>query len=101
LKSADHANIATREGITRARVTQVMGMLNLAPEIQKHILSLPDMVRRPATTGSSFYPLRQSSLPSPDLLILAVSCPPWIEKTDWPQRPFPRFHRKTQAGRSL
>ena len=51
LESGDAANqaaIARREGITRARVTQVMGMLRLAPEIQQHVLSLPDMVRRPA-----------------------------------------------------
>jgi hypothetical protein len=44
------ADIARREGITRARVTQVMGLLRLAPEIQEHILSLPDMARRPAIT---------------------------------------------------
>jgi len=44
------AEIAQREGITRARVTQVMGLLRLAREIQEHVLSLPDMVHRPAIT---------------------------------------------------
>jgi hypothetical protein len=39
--------IARREGLTRARVTQVMGLLRLAPEIHQHILSLPDRARRP------------------------------------------------------
>ncbi|HEU5170324.1 MAG TPA: hypothetical protein VFU46_07290 [Gemmatimonadales bacterium] len=45
---SNQAAIARREGITRARVTQVMGMLRLAPEIQPQILSLPDGVSRPA-----------------------------------------------------
>ena len=50
LGSADatnQADIACREGITHARVTQVMGMLRLAPEVQQHILSMPDMVLPP------------------------------------------------------
>ncbi len=42
------AEIARREGITRARVTQIMAMLRLAPEIRKQILSMPRMVGRPA-----------------------------------------------------
>ena len=41
------AAIARREGITRARVTQVLGMLRLAPEIQQHILSMPKTAGRP------------------------------------------------------
>jgi len=32
------AEIARREGLTRARVTQVLDLLRLAPEIQEHIL---------------------------------------------------------------
>jgi len=35
------AEIARREGITRARVTQVMGLLRLAPEIRQSILTGP------------------------------------------------------------
>ncbi len=42
----NQAEIARREGITRARVTQVTGMLRLAPEIQQRILSIPKMVSR-------------------------------------------------------
>jgi hypothetical protein len=42
----NQAAIARREGITRARVTQIMGMLRLAPEIQSKILSMPGGVRR-------------------------------------------------------
>jgi hypothetical protein len=42
------ATIARREGITRARVTQIMALLRLAPEIREHILNMPDAVGRPA-----------------------------------------------------
>ena len=51
--------IARREGITSARVTQVMGMLRLAPEIQQHILSMPNMVHRPAVTERALRPIAQ------------------------------------------
>lgn len=50
---------AFREGITLARVTQVMGMLRLAPEILQHILAMPDMVRRPAVTERALRPIAQ------------------------------------------
>jgi hypothetical protein len=53
------AEIARREGITRARVTQVMGLLRLALEIQEHVLSLPDMIRRPAITERALRPIAQ------------------------------------------
>ncbi len=36
-----------------------MGMLRLAHEIQHHVLSLPDMVRRPAITERALRPLAQ------------------------------------------
>jgi hypothetical protein len=49
-KFADQAEIARREGITRGRVTQIMAMLRLAPEIQKQILSMPDIAGRPPVT---------------------------------------------------
>jgi hypothetical protein len=60
LESGDIANqssIAQQEGITRARVTQVMALLRLAPEIQDHILSLPDMDHRPAITERALRPI--------------------------------------------
>lgn len=56
---ANQATIARQEGITRARVTQVMGMLRLAPEIQQHILSMPNVVRRPAITERVLRPIAQ------------------------------------------
>jgi hypothetical protein len=58
-EASNQAAIARREGITRARVTQVMGMLRLAPEIQQHVLSLPDMVRRPAISERALRPIAQ------------------------------------------
>ena len=49
-KVISQADIACQEGITRARVTQVMGLLRLAPEIQEKILALPcSLHRRPVT----------------------------------------------------
>jgi len=62
-EASNQAAIARREGITRARVTQVMGLLRLAPEIQQHILSLPDMVHRPAVTERALRPIAQNPDP--------------------------------------
>jgi hypothetical protein len=60
-KIASQADIARQEGLTRARVTQVMGMLRLAPEIQEQILSLPDTVRRPRVTERTLRPIGTSA----------------------------------------
>jgi hypothetical protein len=57
-KVASQAEIARQEGITRARVTQVMGMLKLPPEIQERILSLPDTLNRPSVTERMLRPIR-------------------------------------------
>ncbi|MFC1573480.1 hypothetical protein ACFL6M_07790, partial [Candidatus Eisenbacteria bacterium] len=62
--AANQAEIARREGITRARVTQVMKMLYLAPEIQRHILSMPDVVRRPSITERALRPIAQIPVPT-------------------------------------
>ncbi len=53
------AEIARREGITRARVTQVMRLLRLAPEIREKILALPETVGRPAVTERALRPVAQ------------------------------------------
>lgn len=58
-EASNQAAIACQEGITRARVTQVMGLLRLAPDIQQQILSLPEMVRRPAITERVLRPIAQ------------------------------------------
>jgi len=51
------ADIANREGITRARVTQVIGLLRLAPEIKERILSLPDTKHRCPITEPMLRPI--------------------------------------------
>lgn len=38
---ADQAELARVEHVTRARLTQIMNMLNLAPDIQEAILMMP------------------------------------------------------------
>jgi hypothetical protein len=42
---ADYAEIASLGGVTRARVTQVMNLLHLAPDIQESLLFLPRVER--------------------------------------------------------
>jgi hypothetical protein len=51
------AEIARREGITRARVTQIMALLRLAPEIQEWILTMPEVVGRPAISERALRPI--------------------------------------------
>jgi len=47
---ANQAEIARREGVTRARVTQIMGMPRLAPLIQEKIFTSPGTLHsRPVT----------------------------------------------------
>ena len=55
----NQAAIACSEGITRARVTQVLGLLRLAPDVQERVLSLPDMVVRRAITERALRPITQ------------------------------------------
>lgn len=62
--AANQTDIAPREGLTRARVTQVMGMLRLAPEIQRHILSMPETTRRcPEISERALRPIGQLENP--------------------------------------
>jgi len=56
--NATQAEIACQEGITRARGTQIPGMLRLAPEIQERILSLPNTIRRRAVTERLLRPIK-------------------------------------------
>lgn len=55
-KVPNQAEIARQEGLTRARVTQILSLLSLAPEIQKYILSMPAMVEMPSVTERSLRP---------------------------------------------
>ena len=54
---ASQAEIARREGVTRARVTQIMGLLRLAPEIQGKILALPDNFHSSSVTERILRPI--------------------------------------------
>lgn len=56
-KIASQVEIASSEGITCGRVSQVLGMLRLAPEIQKRVLTLPASVRRTAITERLLRPI--------------------------------------------
>jgi hypothetical protein len=56
-KIASQAEIANGEGITCARVSQVLGMLRLAPEFQKRVLTLPVSVRRTSITERLLRPI--------------------------------------------
>ena len=50
---ANYSEIATLGHVTRARVTQIMNLLNLAPDIQEEILFLPR-----TRTGRDIFHLR-------------------------------------------
>lgn len=54
---ASQADIARRKGITRARVSQVMRMLRLAPQIQEQILTMSHGICRPSISGRLLRPV--------------------------------------------
>ena len=54
---ANQADIARQEGISRARVTQIMGMLRLVPKIREQILSMPEMGHRPPISERMLRPI--------------------------------------------
>jgi ParB-like chromosome segregation protein Spo0J len=58
-EALSQADIARREGVTRARVTQVMGILRLAPEIRQRILAMPDVPGRQPVTERTLRPIAQ------------------------------------------
>jgi hypothetical protein len=54
---ASQADIAQCEGITHAQVTQILMLLRLTPEIQKHILDMPKSTDRPTITECNLRPI--------------------------------------------
>jgi len=56
----NQSDIARREGISRVRVTQVMWMLRLAPEIQERVLAMPETLHRPAISERALRRLAQT-----------------------------------------
>ena len=63
----DYAEIARRTGLTRARVTQIVDLMLLAPEIQEQILSsgFVDDVRERTLRGSAPTPSWEAQLLTP------------------------------------
>jgi hypothetical protein len=53
----DYAEIARLGGVSRARVSQIMDLLNLAPEIQEEILFLPRVVGKEEVTERQTRPV--------------------------------------------
>ncbi|MBI5599026.1 MAG: hypothetical protein HY890_04740 [Deltaproteobacteria bacterium] len=53
------AKLARELGITRARMTQILNLLNLAPEIQDYILSMPPVNGKPPISERSLRPITQ------------------------------------------
>lgn len=49
--------IARQEGISRARVTQIMSLLRLAPEFRKQILTMSDIIWKSAVTERRLRPI--------------------------------------------
>ena len=81
-EASSQAAIARQEGVTRARVAQVMGLLRLAPEIQEHVLPLPDMVLQPAITELALRPIAQ---PDATLSASRLAGFPWPAMNDMSQ----------------
>lgn len=71
-QAANQAEIARREGVTRARGTQVMGLLRLPPKIREYILSMPDTIRRPTVAERALRPIAQWDVPKAQLAKFSV-----------------------------
>ena len=56
-EAKNQADIARREGISRVRITQVMWLLRLAPEIQERVLAMPETIRRPPISERVLRPI--------------------------------------------
>jgi hypothetical protein len=52
-KVSDQAKIGLYEGLSRAKVTQIIKLLNLSPQIQRYILNMPKTANRPPVTERS------------------------------------------------
>jgi len=61
---ASQAEIARREGVTRARVTQVMMLLRLEPKVQERVLALPPTAARPTVSERLLRPIAQIEKPA-------------------------------------
>ena len=64
---ASQAEIARREGLTRARVTQVLNLLGLAPEIQERMLRLTKSTARPSFSEHTLRHIVSQAMPEQQL----------------------------------
>jgi hypothetical protein len=56
-KATDQAEIAHQQGLSRARVTQIMSLLRLAPEVQEYILAMAETTGRSALSERLLRPI--------------------------------------------
>jgi len=54
---ASKSKLARKFGLTRPRMTQILNLLNLAPEIQDYILAMPPVDGRPPVSERSLRPI--------------------------------------------
>ncbi|OGP58757.1 MAG: hypothetical protein A2V67_18020 [Deltaproteobacteria bacterium RBG_13_61_14] len=54
---SNQAQIARLERLSRARVTQIISLLRLAPEIQEYILAIPETTGRSALSERLLRPI--------------------------------------------
>ena len=63
----NQAEIARLEGVTRARVTQIMALTRLEPEIREYILAMPEVVGRVDVTEHALRSIAQIDDPKQQL----------------------------------
>lgn len=80
-EASSRAELARRQGVSRARVTQVLGLLTLPPKIVRKIRALGDPLESPAITERQLRPLIQY-------------------KVEEQERSFDRMLAESQPGRS-
>ena len=68
---ASQAAIARREGVTRARVTQVLMLLRLAPDIQERMLSMPRSPNPPRISERVLRPITRIQDPEEQAVVFA------------------------------
>jgi hypothetical protein len=68
------ADLARQLGVSRARVTQVLGLLELAPDVVQAIAALGDPLSQPNVSERLLRPLRKLS-PAEQQRMLAVMVP--------------------------
>ena len=56
----DYADLARLGRVTRARITQIMNLLNLAPDLQETLLFLPPVPRKELTERACRAVIRQA-----------------------------------------